>query len=140
MIKNRGDKMGRIFFNRFFSKINNKGIYDYKNVNTDIKDLEGRLEYIYNLLNVVKDEYGIEFSNDEFWNEIFVQRNNKTSYIDLMPNTETELYTDSNIAKTLEMLGNYILWCDPNKKERSYIKIYDDEKKFKDAYIKKKNI
>ena len=138
MIKNRGDKMGRIFFNRFFSKINNKGIYDYKNVNTDIKDLEGRLEYIYNLLNVVKDEYGIEFSNDEFWNEIFVQRNNKTSYIDLMPNTETELYTDSNIAKTLEMLGNYILWCDPNKKERSYIKIYDDEKKFKDALYKEK--
>lgn len=128
----------RVYFNRFFSKIDGKGIYDYTQLDTNIDDLEGRLKYIYDLLNVTKDENGIEFSNDEFWNEIFIQRNNKTSYIDLCPNTETELYSDSNVAKTLEMLSNYILWCDPNKKEKSYIKIYDDEKKFRDALYKEK--
>ena len=112
----------RVYFNRFFSKIDGKGIYDYTQLDTNIDDLEGRLKYIYDLLNITKDENGIEFSNDEFWNEIFIQRNNKTSYIDLCPNTETELYSDSNVAKTLEMLSNYILWCDPNKKEKSYIK------------------
>lgn len=128
----------RIYFNRFFSKINGKGIYDYAKLDTNINDLEGRIQYVYDLLNVIKDKNGIEFSNDEFWNEVFVQRPNKTSYIDLMPNSETELYSESNIAKTLEAIANYIMWCDPNKKERSYIKIYDDEKKFKDALYKEK--
>ena len=130
--------MGRVYFNRFFSKINKKGIYDYAKLDTNINDLKERIQYVYDLLNVVKDENGTEFSNDEFWNEIFVQRPNKTSYIDLMPNSETELYSESNIAKTLEAIANYIMWCDPNKKERSYIKIYDDEKKFKDALYKEK--
>ena len=126
----------RIYFNRFFSKIDGKGIYDYTKLDTNINDLEGRIQYIYDLLNVIKDKNGIEFSNDEFWNEIFEQRPNKTSYIDLIPNNETELYSDSNIAKTLEAIANYIMWCDPNKKKKEHIKIYDNEKKFQDAISK----
>lgn len=128
--------MGRVYFNRFFSKIDGKGIYDYTKLDTNINDLEGRIQYIYDLLNVIKDKNGIEFSNDEFWNEVFVQRPNKTSYIDLIPNNETELYSDSNVAKTLEMLSNYILWCDPDKNKKEYIKVYDNEKKFQEAISK----
>ncbi len=128
--------MSRVYFNRFFSKIDKKGIYDYAKLDTNINDLEERIQYVYDLLNVVKDENGTEFSNDEFWNEIFVQRINKTSYIDLMPNSETELYSESNIAKTLEAIANYIMWCDPNKKKKEHIKIYDNEKKFQDAISK----
>lgn len=128
----------RVYFNRFFSKIDGKGIYDYTKLDTNINDLEGRIQYIYDLLNVIKDENGIEFSNDEFWNEIFEQRPNKTSYIDLIPNNETELYSDSNVAKTLEMLSNYILWCDPDKNKKEYIKIYNNEEDFKNALIKEK--
>ena len=130
--------MSRIYFNRFFSKIAGKNIYDYTKLDTNIDDLEDRIQYIYDLLNITKDENGIEFSNDEFWNEIFVQRPNKTSYIDLIPNNETELYTDSNIAKTLEMLANYILWADPNKNKKENIKIYNNEEDFKNALIKEK--
>lgn len=130
--------MSRIYFNRFFSKIDGKNIYDYTKLDTNIDDLEGRIQYIYELLNVIKDENGIEFSNDKFWNEVFEQRPNKTSYIDLMPNNETELYSDSNIAKTLEMLANYILWCDPDKNKKEYIKVYDNEKKFQEAISKDK--
>ena len=128
--------MGRVYFNRFFSKIDGKGIYDYTKLDTNINDLEGRIQYIYDLLNVIKDKNGIEFSNDEFWNEIFEQRPNKTSYIDLIPNNETELYSDSNVAKTLEMLSNYILLCDPYKNKKEYIKVYDNEKKFQEAISK----
>ena len=128
--------MGRVYFNRFFSKIDGKGICDYTKLDTNINDLEGRIQYIYDLLNVIKDKNGIEFSNDEFWNEIFEQRPNKTSYIDLIPNNETELYSDSNVAKTLEMLSNYILWCDPDKNKKEYIKVYDNEKKFQEAISK----
>ena len=130
--------MGRIYFNRFFSKIDGKNIYDYTKLDTTIDDLEGRIQYIYDLLNVAKDENGVEFSNDEFWNEVFEQRPNKTSYIDLIPNNETELYTDSNIAKTLEMLANYIFWADPNKNKKENIKIYNNEEDFKNALIKEK--
>ena len=130
--------MGRIYFNRFFSKIDGKNIYDYTKLDTTIDDLEGRIQYIYDLLNVAKDENGVEFSNDEFWNEVFEQRPNKTSYIDLIPNNETELYTDSNIAKTLEMLANYIFWADPNKNKKENIKIYNNEVDFKNALIKEK--
>lgn len=128
--------MSRIYFNRFFSKIDNKNIYDYAKLNTNINDLEGRIQYVYDLLNIIKDKNGTEFSNDEFWNEIFEQRPNKTSYIDLIPNNETELYSDSNVAKTLEMLSNYILWCDPDKNKKEYIKVYDNEKKFQEAISK----
>ena len=39
--------MSRIYFNRFFSKIDGKGIYDYTQLDTNIDDLEGRLKYIY---------------------------------------------------------------------------------------------
>lgn len=130
--------MGRIYFNRFFSKIDGKNIYDYTKLDTTIDDLEGRIQYIYDLLNVAKDENGVEFSNDEFWNEVFEQRPNKTSYIDLIPNNETELYTDSNIAKTLEMLANYIFWADPNKNKKENIEIYNNEEDFKNALIKEK--
>ena len=62
--------MSRIYFNRFFSKIDKKGIYDYAKLDTNINDLEGRIQYVYDLLNVIKDKNGIEFSNDEFWNEL----------------------------------------------------------------------
>ena len=130
--------MSRVYFNRFFSKIDGKNIYDYTKLDTTIDDLEGRIQYIYDLLNVAKDENGVEFSNDEFWNEVFEQRPNKTSYIDLIPNNETELYTDSNIAKTLEMLANYIFWADPNKNKKENIKIYNNEEDFKNALIKEK--
>ena len=126
----------RIYFNRFYSKINGRNIYDYTKLDVSLKTLEERLEYVDKLLNLIRDEYGIEFSDDEFWNEVFVQRPNKTSYIDLMPNNDTELYSDSNIAKTLEMIANYILWCDPDKNKKENIKIFNDEKKFQDALSK----
>ena len=78
--------MSRIHFNRFFSKIDKKGIYDYAKLDTNINDLEGRIQYVYDLLKVIKDKNGIEFSNDEFWNEKFIQRINKSSYFDLITN------------------------------------------------------
>lgn len=130
--------MSRVYFNRFFSKIDGKNIYDYTKLDTNIDNLEDRIQYVYDLLNVIKDENGVEISNDEFWNEIFIQRNNKTSYIDLCPNTETELYSYSNVAKTLEMLANYILWADPDKNKKENIKIYNNEEDFKNALIKEK--
>lgn len=132
--------MSRVYFNRFFSKIDKKGIYDYAKLDTNINDLEERIQYVYDLLNVVKDENGTEFSNDEFWNEIFVQRINKTSYIDLMPNSETELYSESNIAKTLEAIANYIMWCDPNKKRKNILKYMTMKRNFKMLYLKIENI
>ena len=33
----------RIYFNRFFSKIDGKNIYDYTKLDTNIDDLEGRM-------------------------------------------------------------------------------------------------
>ena len=56
----------RVYFNRFFSKIDGKGIYDYTQLDTNIDDLEGRLKYIYDLLNITKDAWKLNIQASFF--------------------------------------------------------------------------
>lgn len=131
--------MSRVYFNNFYGKIDGKSIFDYIILDGEINNLEERMDYVYKLLNIIVKD-GIEFNGDEYWDEIFVQKNNK-SHINLMPNNQTDLYSNSNVAETLEMLGNYILWYDPEKKKienDNKIKIYYTEKEFRKAIDKEK--
>lgn len=130
--------MSRVFFNNFYGKLNDKSIFDYQ-IDKDkykLENVEERIEYIKELLNLtyIND---IEFP-DNFWEEIFEQKDNKTSHINLCPNNNTDLYSDSNICKVLEGLGTYILQPDKEYRKKNKLKIYNNEVEFQKALKKEK--
>lgn len=132
--------MGRIYFNNFYGKIDNKGIYDYQ-IDKDkykLETIEERIEYIKELLNL---QYinGVELNGDLFWDEIFEQKNEKRSHINLSPNANEDLATDSNICKLLESLGTYILQPDKEYRKKNKLKIYNNEEEFQKALKKEKS-
>ena len=98
--------MSRVYFNNFYGKINGKSIFDYQ-IDKDkykLETVEERIEYIEELLNL-KYIDGVELNGDLFWDEIFEQKNEKRSHINLSPNTNEDLATDSNICKVIESFG-----------------------------------
>ena len=131
--------MSRIYFNNFYGKINGKSIFDYQ-IDKDkykLETVEERIEYIKELLNL-KYIDGVELNGDLFWDEIFEQKNEKTSHINLTPNNDTDLYSDSNICKVLESFGTYILQPDKEYRKKNKLKIYNDEIEFQKALKKEK--
>lgn len=132
--------MGRIYFNNFYGKIDGKSIFDYQ-IDKDkykLETVEERIEYIKELLNL-KYIDGVELNEDLFWDEIFEQKNEKRSHINLSPNANEDLATDSNICKLLESLGTYILQPDEEYRKKNKLKIYNNEEEFQKALKKEKS-
>lgn len=132
--------MGRIYFNNFYGKIDGKSIFDYQ-IDKDkykLETVEERIEYIKELLNL-KYIDGVELNEELFWDEIFEQKNEKRSHINLSPNTNEDLATDSNICKLLESLGTYILQPDEEYRKKNKLKIYNNEEEFQRALKKEKS-
>lgn len=132
--------MGRIYFNNFYGKIDGKSIFDYQ-IDKDkykLETVEERIEYIKELLNLKYiDE--VELNGELFWDEIFEQKNEKRSHINLSPNANEDLATDSNICKLLESLGTYILQPDGEYRKKNKLKIYNNEEEFQRALKKEKS-
>lgn len=132
--------MGRIYFNNFYGKIDGKSIFDYQ-IDKDkykLETVEKRIEYIKELLNLQYID-GVELNGDLFWDEIFEQKNEKRSHINLSPNTNEDLATDSNICRLLESLGTYILQPDEEYRKKNKLKIYNNEEEFQRALKKEKS-
>lgn len=130
----------RIYFNNFYGKIDGKSIFDYQ-IDKDkykLETVEERIEYIKELLNL-KYIDGVELNEELFWDEIFEQKNEKRSHINLSPNTNEDLATDSNICKLLESLGTYILQPDEEYRKKNKLKIYNNEEEFQRALKKEKS-
>ena len=123
------------FNNGFFrGNIGNKTILDYKNkLDYNIESLDERKEKIKELLSL---EYvdGIEFSNEEFWNEIWDMGVCKAGI-----NTDESLWSETNVCLTLESMANYLLAKHP-KDKRDNIKIYDSYELFKRAIQEQETI
>lgn len=132
--------MGRIYFNNFYGKIDGKSIFNYQ-IDKDkykLETVEERIEYIKELLNLQYID-GVELNGDLFWDEIFEQKNEKRSHINLSPNANEDLATDSNICKLLESLGTYILQPDEEYRKKNKLKIYNNEEEFQKALKKEKS-
>lgn len=110
-----------------------KNIWTYKNkINYKIEDLGKRKELLYKILNIEKvGDY--EFTNDLFWKEVW---NNGVCKAEL--NKTDFLWSETNVAATLESMGTYLLSLDSEENKINY-KIYKKEKDFKDALLKEKN-
>ncbi len=132
----------------FYGKIDGKTIYDFsRRLNYELKTTEERLALIKELL------YNEDGSVQKFFEEVFTQKFDlkkeditydeeldvdlsKLSYtganispIKLILSTEDNLYSETNIAKEIERITNYILFSLP-KEQRTEYKIYKDEQLF----------
>lgn len=124
--------------NKFNGSIDGKRASDYyraalKKDNGEIKSKEYELKKINNVLGVeVVDD--VEFY-DEFWTKVFLQ-NDEDGYcgsIKLILNKDDNLYSDSNIAQTLEFLGTCILRSEKKKDNpKQYIRVFHS----KEMYLK----
>lgn len=116
----------------FKGKYDGKDIWSYKGkVNYSIEDLDERIKLVHKVLNIQKEgEY--EFSNDLFWKEVWDTGICKTDL-----NKTDFLWSETNIATTLESMGTYLLAMDNDETKEQY-KIYKKEEDFKAALAKEK--
>ena len=123
------------FNNGFFrGNIGNKTILDYKNkLDYNIESLDKRKEKIKELLSIQAVD-GVEFSNEEFWNEVWDMGVCKEGI-----NTDESLWSETNVCLTLESMANYLLAKHP-KDKRDNIKIYDSYELFKRAMQEQETI
>ena len=124
--------------NKFNGSINGKRASDYyrlalKKGSSEIKSKEYELKKINNILGTEVID-GVEFY-DEFWTKVFLQ-NDEDEYcgsIKLILNKDDNLYSDSNIAQTLEFLGTCILRSEKKKDNpEQYIRVFHS----KEMYLK----
>lgn len=121
--------------NKFVGKIGDKRASDYYSQAKLIKTntLEDEINKVKEILGIEEiDE--VQFP-DEFWTKIFLQ-NDENEYvggIKLILNKTDTIYSDSNIAQTLEKMGTDILKKDKKKEEQEKIKVYHSLELFNKA-------
>lgn len=103
--------MNKIYTNNnFHGKIDGNRCVDYyRKINNKTASSKEAIENIIDVLNI-EDIDGVQFVN-EFWTKVFLQ-NDEDEFIGgikLILNKEDSLYSESNIAKTLEKMGTLIL-------------------------------
>jgi hypothetical protein len=104
--------------NNFTGKINNKS---YKDFYAQLSELtSGTVEE-----NIKAIE---ELLDDEYWTKVFLQSDEQEfvggiKLCDL--NKDDSLYSDSNIAKLVEVLGDFILSADKKKNNEDYIRTFN---------------
>ena len=119
--------------NKFTGKINGKCASDYYSKGKNIKygSTEDRIEK-------AKEILGSEIINgkefyDEFWTNVFLQ-NDEEEYqggIKLILNKDDSIYSESNIASTLELIGTAILRGDKKKENpNEYIRVFHSKEMF----------
>lgn len=122
--------------NKFNGKIGEKRAYDYYN-----KSKHLRFDTANEMIDEVHNILGTEFVDnkefyDEFWEKVFLQ-NDEDKYnggIKLILNTTDNLYSESNIASTLELMGTLIIRSERKKDNpEQYIKVYHSREMFNKA-------
>ena len=128
--------------NNFYGKKCGKSIKDFTtNLNYKLDSSQARIEFLNNHLSVA-DVDGVEFAHDffaELFDQTFDATGVNTSSIKLILNSEDALYSESNIAKELSKLSDYILAKD-EKEKREVIKIYSEEDFIKRLYEEKNKL
>ena len=116
--------------NNFQGAIGDKRCTDYYRNAKKIKadTMEEMIQELIQLLEIEEID-GVQLSND-YWSKVFLQ-NDEDEYvggIKLILNKEDSLYSESNICKTLEVMGSLILSKDERTKEK--IKVYNSRELF----------
>lgn len=122
--------------NKFNGKLGNKRAYDYYNSAKHLRcgTSDEMIECVKNVLgcDLIEDK---EFY-DEFWEKVFLQNDdeNYNGGIKLNLNTTDNLYSESNIASTLELMGTLIVRSERKKDNpEQYMKVYHSREMFNKA-------
>jgi predicted DNA-binding protein YlxM (UPF0122 family) len=103
--------------NNFYGKINEKDYKYFMNILSQLKSttIEENIEQVSEILD------------DEFWHKVFIQNDEKEfdGSIKLILDKDDDLYSDSNIAKTLESFGTFILSADKKKDNPDWIRTFN---------------
>lgn len=122
--------------NKFNGKIGEKRAYDYYN-----KSKHLRFDTANEMIDEIHDILGTKFINNkefytEFWEKVFLQ-NDEDGYnggIKLILNTTDNLYSESNIASTLELMGTLIIRSERKRDNpKQYMKVYHSREMFNKA-------
>lgn len=119
--------------NTFQGKINNKNTTYYYNKARNIKrgSVKERIDKINEILGteIIDNQ---EFY-DEFWTKVFLQKDEEgyNGGIKLLLNTTDNLYSDSNVATTLELMGTTILKGEKKvDNPQGYIRVFHSRELF----------
>lgn len=129
--------------NAFYGEINNKKGTDYYNDALKIRcgNTEETLEKIHKILGTEFID-GEEFY-DEFWTKVMLQ-NDEDEYIGgvkLILNKDDSLYSETNIAKTLELMGTSIIRSEKKKDNpEQYIRVFHSKEMFLKALNEQESI
>lgn len=119
----------------FKGAIGGKNIWSYSyGLDYKLESLEDRKKLVEDLLNIVSIN-GIEFSNDEFWQEIWDMAMCKSN-----PTTSDPLWSETNVCLFLEKVGTYLISKDGKKRDKENIKVYDSYSEFKRIMQQEKKI
>ncbi len=106
--------------NNFYGAINNSKIYDFSRALDYKLNANERLKLVEDILSSDKAT--------EYFSEVFTQETDNKVKLELKAK-EDSLYSDSNIAKELSKMADYILFANKDDKDVEY-KIYKDEQLF----------
>lgn len=106
--------------NNFYGAIDGSRIYDFSRALDYKLNANERLELVEDILSTDKAT--------EYFAEVFTQETNNKVKLELKAK-EDSLYSDSNIAKELSKMADYILFANKDEKDVEY-KIYKDEQLF----------
>lgn len=108
-------------------KINGKSIKDYQNkIDLSVKTSQEIIDQVNEILNI-EEIGGVQFNGDLFWQVIWDEGVCKTDL-----GTSDLLWSNTEVAKTLEILASCILMKDDKEKKKE-LKIYDEYKMSKRA-------
>lgn len=106
--------------NNFYGAINNSKIYDFSRALDYKLNANERLKLVEDILSSDKAT--------EYFSEVFTQETDNKVKLELKAK-EDSLYSDSNVAKELSKMADYILFANKDDKDVEY-KIYKDEQLF----------
>ena len=123
--------------NKFNGKLDGKRASDYYNEAKEFmaptaKDMIDRIKDVLGAYEIEGKEF-----YDTFWEKVFIQNDNQEDWeggIKLVLNKEDSLYSDSNIAGTLELMGTYIIKSERKRDNpEDYMRVYHSNEMFKKA-------
>lgn len=119
----------------FKGAVDGKNIWNYSyGLDYKLESLEDRKKLVEDLLNIININ-GIEFSDDEFWQEIWDMAMCKSN-----PTTTDPLWSETNVCLFLEKVGTYLISKDGKKRDKENIKVYDSYSEFKRIMQQEKKI
>lgn len=118
---------------KFDSNLNKKAYGEYtRRINKKTTNPKEAIEDTKKILGIVTMPDGTEFTDDEFWRDVFEQ-GNRNGYINIHLESDDMLYSETQMAKSLEAFASNILKKDKADRKERKITVYHSSSLYKKA-------